>query len=170
MTERANRAAAVLDATEAARALVAAPRSEFDSWRYEASEPATCKDHLPVAPTPSVSVEPVAWRDHVEQRIRSWRQRTMNKSGDRLAIDDFMGQESIDDLVDFVCDEFASPQSPVSGQPNARLVEALRDAIELDPAASCQDGVMRRCRCLRCVVTRGREVLASVEAAQKGTT
>ena len=153
------------------KACVAAPPAPnaqvgLDSWRYEASEPTTCKDHLPVAPTPSVSAEPVAWRDHVEQRIRSWRQRTMNKSGDRLAIDDFMGQESIDDLVDFVCDEFASPQPPVSGQPNARLVEALRDAIELDPAASCQDGVMRRCRCLRCVVTRGREVLASVEAAQ----
>jgi hypothetical protein len=43
----------------------------------------------------------------VEQRIRGWRQRTMNKSGDRLAIDDFMGQESIDDLVDCVCDEWA---------------------------------------------------------------
>jgi hypothetical protein len=43
----------------------------------------------------------------VEQRIRGWRQRHMNKSGDRLAIDDFMGQESIDDLVDYVCDEWA---------------------------------------------------------------
>lgn len=51
------------------------------------------------------------WREHVEQRIRTWRQRTMNKSGDRLAIDDFMGQDSIDDLVDFVCDEWAAPPS-----------------------------------------------------------
>lgn len=53
--------------------------------------------------------EPVAWREHVEQRIRTWRQSTMNRSGDRLAIDDFMGQDSIDDLVDFVCDVYAAP-------------------------------------------------------------
>lgn len=50
-----------------------------------------------------------AWPDHVEQRIRTWRQRTMNRSGDMLAIDDFMGQDSINDLVDFVCDEWAMP-------------------------------------------------------------
>jgi hypothetical protein len=43
----------------------------------------------------------------VEQRLHSWRQRLMNKSGDRLALDDFMGQESIDDLIDYVCDEGA---------------------------------------------------------------
>ena len=41
----------------------------------------------------------------VEQRLQNWRQRTMNLSGDRLALDDFMGQESIDDLIDCVCDE-----------------------------------------------------------------
>lgn len=58
------------------------------------------------------------WRDHVEQRIRTWRQSTMNKSGDRLAIDDFMGQESIDDLVDFVCDEYAFPSAPTTVEPN----------------------------------------------------
>ena len=45
--------------------------------------------------------------DAVEQRILGWRQRTMNKSGDRLALDDFMGQDSIDDLIDYVCDEWA---------------------------------------------------------------
>lgn len=60
----------------------------------------------------AVQGEPVAWREHVEQRIRTWRQRTMNRSGDRLAIDDFMGQDSIDDLVDFVCDESATPPAP----------------------------------------------------------
>jgi len=46
--------------------------------------------------------------DAVEQRLLNWRQSTMNKSGDRLALDDFMGKESIDDLVDYVCDEFAA--------------------------------------------------------------
>ena len=47
--------------------------------------------------------EPVAWRDHVEQRIRTWKQRKMNRHGDFLALDDFMGADSIDDFVDFVC-------------------------------------------------------------------
>lgn len=126
-------------------------------------------------PTPSVSAEPVAWRDHVEQRIRSWRQRTMNKSGDRLAIDDFMGQESIDDLVDFVCDEFASPQPPVSGQPNARLVEALREAEEYIAQHSQANGYGLRDhdhdRYERLpLLERLSAALSAAEAAQKGTT
>ena len=57
--------------------------------------------------------QPVAWRDHVEQRIRGWRQRTMNRSGDRLALDDMMGQDSIDDLIDYVCDEWSDPAPAV---------------------------------------------------------
>ena len=56
--------------------------------------------------------QPVAWRDHVEQRIWSWKQRTMNRSGDHLAIGDFMGASDIDDLVDYVCDEYAEPPAP----------------------------------------------------------
>lgn len=44
--------------------------------------------------------------DHIEQRLRTWRQQRMNRSGDRLALDDFMGEDSITDLVDFVCDEY----------------------------------------------------------------
>lgn len=39
----------------------------------------------------------------------------MNRSGDRLALDDFMGEYSIADLVDFVCDEYAMPvQKPLT--------------------------------------------------------
>ena len=53
--------------------------------------------------------EPVAWRDHVEQRILTWRQSFVNKSGDQLALDDFMDKQSLDDLIDFVCDEYTSP-------------------------------------------------------------
>ena len=45
--------------------------------------------------------------EHIEQRLRTWRQKNMNRSGDRLALDDFMGENSIADLVDFVCDEHA---------------------------------------------------------------
>lgn len=47
----------------------------------------------------------------VEGRLNTWRQRQMNRSGDRLALDDFMAQESIDDLIDFVCAP-ATPASP----------------------------------------------------------
>jgi hypothetical protein len=36
----------------------------------------------------------------------------MNESGDMLAIDDFMGAADIDDLVDYVCDEWAEPNAP----------------------------------------------------------
>jgi hypothetical protein len=63
---------------------------------------------------------PAAWRDHVEQRIREWRHRTMNRSGDRLAIDDYMDQAAIDDLVDYVCDEWTGPPS---NQPAQRVGE-----------------------------------------------
>ena len=45
--------------------------------------------------------------DHIEQRLLTWRRQTMNKSGDRFSLDDFMGKESINDLIDFVCDEYA---------------------------------------------------------------
>ncbi len=56
---------------------------------------------------------PVVWRDHVEQRMRQWRQRAMNRSGDRLALDDFMDANSLEDLIDYVCDEWAAP-APVA--------------------------------------------------------
>lgn len=55
---------------------------------------------------------PGRWADIVEQRLLTWRQRFTNRSGDQLALDDFMDQQSIDDLVDFVCDEHAAPQPP----------------------------------------------------------
>ena len=42
----------------------------------------------------------------------SARGRTMNRSGDHLAIGDFMGASDIDDLVDYVCDEYAEPPAP----------------------------------------------------------
>ena len=45
--------------------------------------------------------------DHIEQRLRTWRQRHMNTHGDHLELYDFMGEDSIADLVDYVCDEYA---------------------------------------------------------------
>ena len=68
---------------------------------------------------PAVQGEPVAWRDHVEQRLLTWKQRTMNKSGDMLALDDFMDKESLNDLIDFVCDEYAHPPSQPPREPLA---------------------------------------------------
>ena len=53
----------------------------------------------------SAGSEPMAWREHVEQRLLAWRQSFVNRSGDQLALDDFMDEQSIDDLIDFVCDE-----------------------------------------------------------------
>ena len=44
---------------------------------------------------------------HIEQRLLTWRQRIVNRAGDRLALDDYMNKEAIADLIDFVCDESA---------------------------------------------------------------
>lgn len=76
-------------------------------------------------------IEPVAWREHVEQRLRSWRQSQMNRSGDRLALDDFMGEADIEDLIDWVCDEYAGPSaSPDQSARIAALETALKVARE----------------------------------------
>ena len=66
-----------------------------------AEQPLALKSNLGLGP----NAKTVA--DHIEQRLRTWRQQQMNRSGDRLALDDFMSADSIDDLVDFVCDEYA---------------------------------------------------------------
>lgn len=119
--------------------------STIESMRSEASRYAMQYSHdgaievrefvrYPLGAAPALQGEPVAWREHVEQRLRSWRQRTMNKSGDHLALDDFMGQESIDDLIDFVCDEWSDPLAapqPAQQQGDVReavLIEGL-DAV-----------------------------------------
>ena len=69
--------------------------------------------------------EPVAWRDHVEQRMREWRQSRMNKWGDQLALDDFMDKESLDDLIDYVCSEYEWTPSPPPKSDEARDAERL---------------------------------------------
>ena len=77
-------------------------------------------------------VEPVAWRDHVEQRLHNWRQRTMNRSGDRLALDDMMSKESIDDLIDYVCDEWSDPTAPIIA-PQERYRNSDIDPQQAEP-------------------------------------
>lgn len=74
--------------------------------------------------------------DHIEHRLRTWRQQHMNSSGDRLALDDFMGDDSIVDLVDFVCDEYAL---------DAVLHAASRDCGEAGHA----EGKCGNAQCLR---------------------
>lgn len=43
------------------------------------------------------------WRAAVEARLRAWRQSFVDRSGDRLALDDFMDEKSLNDLIQFVC-------------------------------------------------------------------
>jgi hypothetical protein len=113
-------------------AIEAAEKAKPVAWRYKPMVGSpwsitddgyyiSCKqrDHgylvepLYAAPTP---VQPVAWRDHVEQRLLTWRKSTMNPDGDRLSLEDFMDKEGLDDLIDFVCDEFVAP-APVQQPP-----------------------------------------------------
>ena len=61
---------------------------------------------LAAAPQPP-STQPTLTAEIVERRLRTWRQRFVNRSGDQLALDDFLDRESLDDLVDFVCDEYS---------------------------------------------------------------
>lgn len=87
------------------------------------------------------------WRDHVEQRIRSWKQSTMSRSGDHLALDDFMGAADIDDLVDFVCDEWAEPTSAPAAEtapfPARRAVEREIERTENPSGLHLNDGQER---------------------------
>jgi hypothetical protein len=82
-----------------------------------AALPANIPNGVPLFAAPVAPQQEKNWRDHVEQRIRNWRQSTMNRSGDRLALDDCMNQQSIDDLIDYVCDEFAFPKAQPVAQP-----------------------------------------------------
>jgi hypothetical protein len=68
----------------------------------------------PAAPASPVVQAP--WREHAEQRMRSWRQSFVNKSGDQLALDDFMDERSLEDFIDYVLDEWAAPASPSVAQ------------------------------------------------------
>lgn len=102
-------ASLVLELSEAvdnAAADIGGSRPQLDILR-EAVEAATVVNALSAQAAPAA--QPVAWREHVEQRLLTWRQRFVNRSGDQLALDDFMDKESLDDLIDFVCDEYAGP-------------------------------------------------------------
>jgi hypothetical protein len=97
-----------VDSAEKAGAYMDARLWEFidmaAAWPQAKPDPRTWGHVMVYAPKP-------AWRDHVEQRLLRWRQSFVNKSGDQLALDDFMDKRSLDDLIDFVCDEYTAPQS-----------------------------------------------------------
>jgi hypothetical protein len=85
--------------------------------------------------------EPVAWRDHVEQRLLTWRQSFVNKSGDQLALDDFMDKRSLDDLIDFVCDEYTSPPAskPLTDEEIKRLKPISADFVSFRAGVRCME-------------------------------
>ena len=81
--------------------------------------------------------EPVAWREHVEQMIREWLSPTINELGDRATLEQFIGEEGIDSLIDFVCDERKGPSHPP--QPRGWLTEEERGSIQ--HAATCAKSI-----------------------------
>ena len=86
-----------------------------------------------------------SWRDHVEQMLRTWRCSHLNEDGDRLALDDFMDQESIEDLIDFVCDEWAAP-APVALTDEERQVRNLLAVIHRDGGHyAVEHGIAKAC-------------------------
>ena len=94
---------------EMLKAMDECSKEGYDERLYAGHAASVYMAAVDVAPSPKVEQEPVAWRDHVEQRLLTWRQSFVNKSGDQLALDDFMDKRSLDDLIDFVCDEYSAP-------------------------------------------------------------
>ena len=85
------------------------PAEYFDQWA--SANPNEARIWTPLFTADQVAEAVMDERElvltSVENRLRAWRQRSMNRSGDMLALDDFMGQDSIEDLVDHVCNRYA---------------------------------------------------------------
>lgn len=80
---------------------------------------------------------PAVVADHIEQRLLTWRQSQMNRSGDRLALDDFMGEDSIADLTNYVCDECALDALPKLTHEQACALHTMLDHYGSDPRMRC---------------------------------
>jgi hypothetical protein len=87
-----------------------------------------------VAPPAAVPSEPVAWADEVEQRLHSWRHRMMNRDGDRVSLSDYMSDEDIDDLIDYVCAPLASAPTAGKPLPGADLAADMRAKLDSELA------------------------------------
>jgi hypothetical protein len=83
--------------------------------------------------------EPVAWRDHVEQRLLTWRQSFVNRSGDQLALDDFMDKKSLDDLLEYVLDEYTTPQQRTwVGLTEEEMYQVMQDRTWMHTEGLCR--------------------------------
>ena len=105
-----------------------------------------------LTPRAAQPMQAAPWRDHVEQRLLTWRQRSMNKSGDMLALDDFMDKESLADLIDFVCDEWAGPPDALTDTQRIEHLERLMQRKQFQNNRRPQESVgsdlhMREGRC-----------------------
>jgi hypothetical protein len=100
---------------------------EYGSWetdpRHRSADELAMLEAADALERLSQQAEPVAWPDLVEDRLWSWRQSFVNKSGDQLMLEDFMDKRSIDDLIDFVC---AAPPAVQQAEPLA-VYESLTE-------------------------------------------
>lgn len=141
--ERGNASCAKDAEIDRLRAEVEALQAE---WTRKMAALESQSDADPTAPiiAPVQQAEPVAWREHVEQRLRAWKQPHINRSGDQLALDDFMGAGDIESLIDYVCDEWVDPP-PAAPARQAEPVAYLNTKYcSLHHAESCVSVAMDR--------------------------
>lgn len=135
-----DQAIAALDAAQGRREyIVAEVQNQIPAIdHYTASRIVAMTIAMSAAP-PAAAV-PAGWREHVEDRIRTWRQSFVNRHGDQLEILDFMGSDSLDDLIDYVCSGQVQPAAAAVPADNvtpmrqpradlARLVESINAAV-----------------------------------------
>jgi hypothetical protein len=83
---------------------------------------------MPKGPAPGLVAKQAASgvildSDDVFQRLHNWRQRwSSNHDGDRCGLDDFLGAEILEDLVDYVC-EIRAASGGGEGEPVAWMCE-----------------------------------------------
>ena len=102
------------------RELLAEATDDIEAWGSYAGDyfkmkhdlAGTLAKYRAALASPPEQAEPAYTPELVEERLNAWKQRLINRSGDRLALDDFVGQESIDDLIDFVCAPSAARAQP----------------------------------------------------------
>lgn len=108
-------------------------------------------------PPPVVEQEPVAWREHVEQMLRDWWSPTINELGDRATLEQFIGEEGLDSLLDFVLDEGKGPP-PSRGWLSAEereAVETARDFFHDDnPVEPCDSFYLSVARMMKQILAR----------------
>lgn len=77
------------------------------------------------------------WQAAVEARMRAWRQSFVNRSGDRLALDDFMDEKSLKDLIQFVC-------SMAGGEESSAAAVGVAGQLKRGPSVIAGGSARRR--------------------------